>query len=200
MNNEESQNAVTDQLNDPTSNEQSNNEQTNDEQSSDEKPPKSKADGTWGQYPKSISRIETATHCAWYVRIYFQGAYVRKTFNDDLWGGQENALREAVQWRNEVEQAMGKPRTDLSVRKKTVVDNRDIGVHRRSVKHVKRGKVYRRDVYEVTWTPQPGKVSRTTVSVSKYGEEEALRRAREIRQQKEKEIYGEVIYKSEAAW
>lgn len=166
----------------------------------DKKPPKSKAEGTWGQYPKSISRIETPKHCAWYVRIYFQGAYVRKTFNDDLWGGKENALREAIQWRDEMEQVMGKPRTERSVRKKTIVDDREIGIHRRNMRHVKRGRVYERDVYEVTWTPEAGKVSRTTVSVTKYGEEEALRRAREIRRQKEVEIYGEAIYKPETAF
>src|SRR5687767_10901692 len=90
--------------------------------------PRSKAEETWGQYPKSISRIETIKHCAWYVRIYFEGAYVRKTFSDGVYGGKENAFREALQWRDEMEQRMGKPRTERSVRKKTVVDERDIGI------------------------------------------------------------------------
>lgn len=171
-------------------------QQQSDEQSpeEDKKLPKSKADGTWGQYPKSISRIETQKHCAWYVRIYFEGAYVRKTFNDDLWGGKETALREALQWRDDMEQVMGKPRTERSVRKKTIFDDREIGIHRRTMKHKKRGKLYERDVYEVTWTPEPGKVSRTTVSVTKYGEEEALKKARAIRREKEKECFGGTIY------
>src|SRR4028118_941431 len=128
---------------------------------------KSRADGTWGVYPKSISRIETEMYNAWFVRIYFQGVYVRRTFNDNLYGGKESGLREAIQWRDDMERQMGKPRTERSVRKKTVVDGRDIGVHRRNARHVKRGRVYQRDIYEVTWTPEPGKVSRTTVSITK---------------------------------
>lgn len=164
------------------------------DQKQSDKPPRSKADGTWGCYPKSISRIETEKHSAWYVRIYFQGAYVRKTFSDHLWGGKESALREAIAWRDNMEAQMGKPRTERSVRKKTIVDEREVGIHRRNIKHVKRGRVYYRDIYEVTWTAEPGKVSRTTVSVNKYGEEEALRIAREIRREKEKQHFGGPIY------
>ena len=159
-----------------------------------DKPRRSKAEGTWGQYPKSISRIETIKHSAWYVRIYFEGAYVRKTFSDGVYGGKENAFREALQWRDDMERRMGKPRTERSVRKKTVVDDSDIGIHRRIANHIKRGRVYYRDIYEVTWTPEPGKVSRTTVSVTKYGEEEALRMARAIRRAKEREFFGGTIY------
>ncbi len=159
-----------------------------------EKPRKSKAAGTWGQYPKSISRIETEKHCAWYVRIYFEGAYVRKTFSDTVYDGKENALREALQWRDEMERRMGKPRTERSVRKKTVVDGTDVGIYRRMAKHVKRGRIYYRDIYEVVWTPEPGKVWRKTISVRKYGEEEALRMARAIRREKEREYYGGTIY------
>jgi hypothetical protein len=158
-----------------------------------DKKPKSKADGTWGQYPKSISRIETPKHCAWYVRIYFEGAYVRKTFSDTVYNGKDDALREALEWRDQMELRMGKPRTERSVRKKTIVDDRVTGVRRRQMKDKKRGKSYLRDIYEVTWAPTPGKVWRTKVSVTKYGEEEAFRRAVEIRRQKEREFYGGVI-------
>jgi hypothetical protein len=37
-------------------------------------------------------------------------------------------------------------------------------------------------------------VWRTTISVRKYGEEEALRMARAIRREKEREYYGGTIY------
>ena len=144
-------------------------------------------------YPKSISRIETKKHSAWYVRIYFEGAYVRKTFSDTVYGGKENAFREALQWRDEMERRMGKPRTERSVRKKTVLDDRVVGIHRRHLRDVKRGRIYFRDVYEVTWCPEPGKVSRTTVSINKHGEEEAFRMARAIRREKEKEHFGGTI-------
>jgi hypothetical protein len=150
--------------------------------------------GRRGQYPKSISRIETKKHNAWYVRIYFQGAYVRKTFNDNIYGGKDVAFHEALQWRDEMEKRMGKPRTERSVRKKNLAEGRDAGIYRRNARHVKRGKVYFRDIYEVVWTPAPGKISRTTISVTKYGEEEALRKAREIRRQKEIELFGGPVY------
>ncbi len=158
-----------------------------------EKKPKSKADGTWGQYPKSISRIETAKHSAWYVRIYFEGAYVRKTFSDTVYNGKEDALREALLWRDEMERHMGKPRTERSVRKKTSVDERVAGIRRRTMKDKKRGRSYIRDVYEVTWAPEPGKVWRTKISVTKHGEEEAFRMALALRREKEREYYGGTI-------
>ena len=159
-----------------------------------DKPRKSKADGTWGQYPKSISRIETLKHNAWYVRIFYQGAYVRKTFSDTIYGGKDNALVEAVAWRDEMEKQMGKPRTDRSVRKKNLAEDEYAGIHRRMLKAKNRkSKEYERDVYEITWSPEPGKVSRTTVSVSKHGEEKALEMAKAIRREKEREVFGKAI-------
>jgi hypothetical protein len=146
-----------------------------------------------GQYPKSISRIETPKHSAWYVRIYYQGAYVRKTFSDNVYGGKDVAFHEALQWRDEMEKRMGKPRTDRSVRKKTQTGEYATGIHRRRMKDMKRGRTYFRDVFEVTWCPEPGKVWRTTVSVSKHGVEEAYRKALEIRREKEKQYFGGVI-------
>ena len=48
-------------------------------------------------------------------------------------------------------------------------------------------------VYEVTWAPRPGKVSRTTVSVNKHGEDGAFLLALKIRRDKERELYGDVL-------
>lgn len=163
-------------------------------QSDEPKQPRSKANGTWGKYPKSISRIETEKHCAWYVRIYYEGAYVRKTFSDTKYNGKDDALKEAIKWRDEMEAVMGKPRTERSVRKKTIVDERDTGIYRRNAKHIKRGRIYYRDIYEVVWSPAPGKLSRRTISVTKHGEEKALAMARAIRRQKEKEHFGGEVY------
>ena len=159
-----------------------------------DKPRKTKADGTWGQYPKSISRIETLKHSAWYVRIFYQGAYVRKTFSDTIYGSKDNALVEALAWRDEMEKAMGKPRTDRSVRKKNLAEDEYAGIHRRTLNAKNReGKEYERDVYEITWSPTPGKVSRTTISVARHGAEKALEMAKEIRREKEREVFGTAI-------
>lgn len=169
--------------------------QKTDEAKANKTPARRKADGSWGMYPKSISRIESEKNCAWYVRIHYGGAYVRKTFSDTVYGGREAAFREALKWRDDMEKRMGKPRTERSVRKKSVVhEGEDVGIRRRTAKHVKRGRTYYRDVVEVTWTPEPGKVARTNVSVTKHGLEEAMRRAREIRREKERKIYGGTVY------
>lgn len=154
---------------------------------------RNKAEGTWGIYPKSISRIETLKYAAWFVRVYYAGQYERQTFNDNYFGGKDNALQEALQWRDEAEKRLGKPRTERSVRK-IVGGSENVGIYRRNAKHVKRGKVYYRDIYEVTWSEAPGKGGRTTISVTKHGEEKALRMAQEIRRTKEIELFGGVIY------
>ena len=50
-----------------------------------------------------------------------------------------------------------------------------------------------RNVYEVTWNPEPGRLKRTWVSIDEYGEEAAFRKACAIRREKEREMYGEVV-------
>lgn len=156
---------------------------------------KSRAAGTWGVYPKSISRIETPKNRAWYVRIFYAGAYERKTFSDAVWGTKDNALQEALRWRDETEARMGKPRTDRSVRKKVLGDDNDlVGIYRRHAKHMKRGKTYFRDIYEIVWAVAPGKLSRRTISITKHGEDEALRRAKALRAEKEREHFGARVY------
>lgn len=106
-----------------------------------------------------------------------------RLFSDSLFGGRRRALKAAVEWRNETERELGKPRTERVVlmsssRNRTGV----IGVRRT----VKEGT----PVYEATWNPLPGKVQRTSVSIAKYGEKEAFRRAVEIRKEKERELFG----------
>ena len=65
-----------------------------------------------------------------------------------------------------------------------------IGVCRKMKKYYKRGKCYTEDVYEVTCTPVVGRGSKkTSVSIKKWGEKEALKRAIAIRKKMESEIY-----------
>ena len=112
-------------------------------------------------------------------------------FSDNLWDGKEIALDEAIYWRDQKEKELGKPRTDRVVvmrnpRNKTGT----IGVCRKLKKYYKRGKCYTEDVYEVTCTPVVGEGSKkTSVSVRKWGEKEALKRAITIRKQMEQNIY-----------
>lgn len=141
---------------------------------------------------KSISRIdqpEKRTY-GWYVRVHYKGTTKSKFFSDIRYGGQGAALAEAVTYRNSLEQAVGKPRSEYSVvglspRNRSGM----IGVRRRMKSSGKKGREEGYAVYEVTWSPAPEKMGRTSVSIEKYGEEEAFRRACEIRRQKEQEIY-----------
>ena len=142
---------------------------------------------------KSISRIDDPkkkTH-GWYVRVYFKGKMHSKFFSDARFGDKDQGLQEAIKYRNELETKLGKPRSE-----RTVVQvsprNRSgvIGVRRRRKSSGRKGRPGGYEVYEVTWSPGPGKMKRTSVSIEKYGEEEAFRRACEIRRQKEEEIYG----------
>ena len=143
---------------------------------------------------KSISRIDTPTKRThgWYVRVYFNRIMHSKFFSDSLYGGSEEALVEAIRHRDELEQKIGKPRTDRHVvtaspRNQSGV----IGVQRKIKRsRTRHGKVSECEVYEVTWNPEPNVIRRTSVSIEKYGEEEAFQRACNIRREKERQMYG----------
>ena len=140
---------------------------------------------------KGISRIDTKDTHGWNARVYFKGKSYSKLFSDNSWDGKEIALDEAIYWRDQKEMELGKPRTDRVVvmrnpRNKTGT----IGVCRKLKKYYKRGKCYTEDVYEVTCTPVVGEGSKkTSVSVRKWGEKEALKRAIAIRKDMEQNIY-----------
>lgn len=134
---------------------------------------------------KGISRVDAPKRhqYGWLVRVAWCGEMFSKMFSDSANGGKDAALRRALVHRNRLEKELGKPRTDRTVmlfheRNGTGV----LGVHR----ILKQGA----PVYEVTWNPEPNKVRRTSVSIRKYGEQEAFKRACAIRREKEKEVFG----------
>jgi hypothetical protein len=47
--------------------------------------------------------------------------------------------------------------------------------------------VYYKDMYVVWWCPVPGKSTQNAISIDRWGEKEALRRAIELRDRKYKE-------------
>ncbi|MBA3441146.1 MAG: hypothetical protein H0T92_14880 [Pyrinomonadaceae bacterium] len=100
----------------------------------------------------------------------------------------------AVETRNQLEIKLGKPRTDNiivvdSPRNKTGV----IGIQRKWKATHRHGKKYMHDVFEVTWNAGREMMGKTSVSINKYGELGAFRRACAIRRQKEKKMYGETV-------
>lgn len=140
---------------------------------------------------KGISRIDTKDTHGWNARVYFKGRSYSKLFSDNLWDGREVALDEAIYWRDQKERELGKPRTNrVVVMRNPRNRSGTIGVCRKLKKYIKRGKCYTEDVYEVTCTPLAGRGSKkTSVSVRKWGEEEALKRAIAIRKRMERDIY-----------
>ena len=147
---------------------------------------------------KGISRIdheEKHTH-GWYVRVCFDRKMHSKFFSDGSNGGKEKALKKAVKHRNDLEKELGKPRTDRII----VVSNQRnttgiIGVQRtiKGIPAKKGADPLAGAVYEVTWSPEPNVLRKTSFSVEKHGEEGAFQKAVELRQKVEKKIYGRVI-------
>ncbi|MBV9467980.1 MAG: hypothetical protein JO316_14305 [Abitibacteriaceae bacterium] len=137
---------------------------------------------------RGVSRVDSYKRNShgWYVRVRFKGEVHSKFFTDSVHGGSDRALKKAVAYRNKLERDLGKPRTDRTL---IVTPSRNntgiVGVKR----ILKEGA----PVFEVTWCPQPNVLQRTSVSIRKYGEEEALRRAAAIRLKRERELYGALI-------
>lgn len=145
---------------------------------------------------KGISRIEQSRkHAAgWYVRVRLGKTTLSKFIRDDAHGGQPEALQKAVECRNRLEVQLGKPRTDHvivadSPRNKTGV----IGIQRKWKATHRHGKKYMHEVFEVTWNAGREIMGKTSVSINKYGEVGAFRRACAIRRRKEEKMYGHTV-------
>jgi hypothetical protein len=146
---------------------------------------------------KGISRIDCPENktVGWYVRVRLSNVTRSKFISDQKHGGKKRALQVAVECRNQLERELGKPRTDwvivgMNPRNRSGI----VGVRRTVKKYIgKEGKVFLNPVYEVTWNAGREKRGRTSVSITKYGEMSAFRRACAIRRQKELQLYGNVV-------
>ncbi len=147
---------------------------------------------------KGISRIDhEAKHThGWYVRVCYDRKMYSKFFSDASNGGKEKALKKAVKHRNDMEKQLGKPRTDRII---VVSNSRNstgiIGVQRtfKGVPVKNAANPLAGGQYEVTWSPEPNVLRKTSFSIEKHGEEGAFQKAVELRQKVEKKIYGRVI-------
>lgn len=139
---------------------------------------------------KSICRIDQQhkKHHGWYVRVTWNKATDSKFFSDKQHDGKTNALKAAVKYRDEVEAQLGKPRSEGQVLANVRRSNTGVrGVRRLISKQIKGGRTYAWDVYQVTYHPAPGVTKRTSVSIQRYGEDEAFQRACAIRKEAEQE-------------
>lgn len=146
---------------------------------------------------KGISRIDSPAKKmhGWYVRVRYDNETRAKFVSDKMHGGREAALKKAVAIRNELEKELGKPRTDWVIVGSNPRNASGIVGVRRAVKKYtgKDGKVYLNEVYEVSWNAGRERKGRTSVSIRKYGEAAAFRRACAIRRQKEQQMYGKPV-------
>jgi hypothetical protein len=146
---------------------------------------------------KGVSRIDCPERktVGWYVRVRLSNVTKSKFFSDQKHGGKEAALRRAVECRDELERALGKPRTDWVVVGENPRNKSGVVGVRRAVKKYKGkdGVVHLNEVYEVSWNAGREKKGRTSVSIKKYGEAGAFRRACAIRRQKERLMYGTAV-------
>ena len=135
------------------------------------------------------------------MRVNFNGVEHAKFFSDKSCGSREKALQEAIKYRDKIEKEIGKPRTDRTVVSRSPRNSSGIIGVRRKTREVKseNGEKKFKSYYEVSWTPWPGRLNRTWVSIDEFGEKEALRRACAIRREKEREMYGSVVKSNWAA-
>ncbi|KAF0243406.1 MAG: hypothetical protein FD167_3783, partial [bacterium] len=127
--------------------------------------------------------------------VFFNGEKKVRFFSDSCYGGRDKAFQKALRFRNKAEKELGKPRTDRVIVTKTNNNTTGIiGLHRKCEKTItKSGEIRYRNIYEITWCPEPNQMSRTRVSIDKYGEEEALLKAYRIRRAKERLVYGKAL-------
>lgn len=146
---------------------------------------------------KGVSRIDCPEKktVGWYVRVRLGNVTKSKFISDSKYGGKESALKAAVECRNQLEQELGKPRTDWVVVGKNPRNESGVVGVRRTVKKYKGkdGTIYLNEVYEVSWNAGREKRGRTSVSITKHGERGAFLRACAIRRQKEQLMYGKVV-------
>ena len=132
-----------------------------------------------------ISRIEQTdrrdghgSSIGWYARVSAAGKVYSRWFSDKKFGGKKKALEAAIAWRAATDKKLAKLRPKR-------ISNPGQWAARMS-KTVKEGI----PVYMVRWSPRPGRYTNTSVSIQRWGEREARRRAKEILDEVKKEFYG----------
>lgn len=129
---------------------------------------------------KGITRIDHPAKrtFGYFVRVTWNKQRRSKFFSDSVYGDRLAALSAALEWRNEAERELGKPRTERQV----------IGVSRTStgIVGVRRTVKDGREVYEATWR-DGDRIRRTSYSIAKHGERRALALARRAREKYERQ-------------
>jgi hypothetical protein len=123
---------------------------------------------------KNLTRIETSPkHRPGYlVRVTWAKKTYTKYFADAAYGDRLGSLAAAVEWRDQIEREVGKPRTNRPAIGVAYSNTGIVGISRTT----KAGK----PIYQVTWY-EDGKQRRRVFSIDLMGEQKALRAARKVR-------------------
>ncbi len=133
---------------------------------------------------KNITRvIDRHKHIdGYYVRLQWKGQTYAKLFScqdDEL---EHHTLHRAIEWRNQTETRIGKPRTERRICGITRVTNTgEKGIRWMEVQQVKDGKPVGRKMpwYVITAFDHQGRRHRTKISIEKYGIQRAFVLARQ---------------------
>jgi hypothetical protein len=122
---------------------------------------------------KNIARIEQTrpgrgTTKGWYVQVIWGGHRYTKWFGDSGFGGKRKALVAAADWRDSIEKKIGRPATDEPVYSERSGRKSQSGVW------LWKGQKDGRPAYWITFRRPDGRLSHTTVSVTRYGKTQAM--------------------------
>ena len=141
---------------------------------------------------KGVIRIDSDSTHGWQVRVYRHGKTFSKLFSDRKSGGRDQAFEAAVAYRDQLLAEVAALPAEAP-RRRLILSNKGntsgvVGISR-TRKRDRRG--VQHEVYAVSWNPEPGVARGTSFSIKRYGEDDAFRRACELRWTKMKEIYGD---------
>ncbi len=129
---------------------------------------------------KSLTRCDypAKSMVGYMVRVNWCGQRQQAFFSDAKHGDRLGSLAAALEWRDRVERDLGKPRTEQLI----------IGVaaSNTGIPGVTRLMRDGHPAFQVSWY-ENGRMRRTSISIDKHGEAEALQKAREIRERIERE-------------
>jgi len=129
---------------------------------------------------KNLTRIETSPkHRPGYlVRVTWAKKTYTKYFADAAYGDRLGSLAAAVEWRDQIEREVGKPRTNRPAIGVAYSNTGIVGISRTT----KAGK----PIFQVTWY-EDGKQRRRVFSIDLMGEQKALKAARKVRAEVERQ-------------
>ena len=141
---------------------------------------------------KCVRRIddEQKKTFGWLVRVRFENTVHSKFFSDSKFNGSTKAFKEAVAYRDQLEQKIGKPRTDRRVKTKSAANQTGVlGVQ--LIRRLYKGQ--ERVYYEASISLEPNVLHKKTFPIKDGNVNEAFERAVAYRLKMEKRVYGRAL-------